>query len=50
MPVNYTVFVLKVKVLKLYRMLVSVYQSTWHNILEDLNLQDKGCILYCYDI
>jgi len=50
MPVNYTVFVLKMKLFKLYRMLVSVYQSTWHNIPEDLNLQDKDCILYCCDI
>jgi len=50
MPINYTVIVLKMKVLKVYRMLVSVYQSTWHNIPEDLNLQDKDYILYCYDI
>jgi hypothetical protein len=50
MPVNYTVFVLEMKVLRLYRMLVSVYQLTWHNIPEDLNLQDKDCINDCCDI
>jgi hypothetical protein len=34
---------LKMKALQCFKMLVTSYQSTWHNIPEDLNLQQHCC-------